>query len=104
MFDLILSINKIYIIVGIMFVLGLFFGLLIAYLSDVLKVKEDERIEKVNKMLPGYNCGACGKSGCLGLAKSIVEEGESPNLCKPIKKDQLEELKKYLGNINNKSS
>lgn len=104
MYNLILSINKIYIIVGIMFVLGLFFGLLIAYLSDALKVKEDERIEKVNKMLPGYNCGACGKSGCLGLAKSIVEEGESPNLCKPIKKDQLEELKKYLGNINNKSS
>lgn len=104
MLDLILSINKIYIIVGIMFVLGLFFGLLIAYLSDVLKVKEDERIEKVNKMLPGYNCGACGKSGCLGLAKSIVAEGENPNLCKPIKKDQLEELKKYLGNINNKSS
>ena len=87
-----------------MFVLGLLFGLLIAYLSDVLKVKEDERIEKVNKMLPGYNCGACGKSGCLGLARSIVEEGESPNLCRPIKKDQLEELKKYLGNINNKSS
>lgn len=104
MYNLILSINKIYIIVGIMFVLGLLFGLLIAYLSDVLKVKEDERIEKVNKMLPGYNCGACGKSGCLGLARSIVEEGESPNLCRPIKKDQLEELKKYLGNINNKSS
>ena len=76
--------------------IGLFFGILIALLSKVLYVKEDDRIEKIEKMLPGYNCGACGKSGCHAVAQSIVEEGFSPDFCKPIKKDQLEKLKEYL--------
>lgn len=93
---IILDLSKLSIIVIIMFLLALFFGILISVLSDILKVKEDERIAEVNKMLPGYNCGACGKSGCLALAKSIIEEGENPELCRPIKKEQLEEIKKFL--------
>ena len=76
--------------------LGIIFGVLIAVLSKVLYVEEDHRIEDVEKMLPGYNCGGCGKSGCHGLAMAIVEEGSSPDLCKPIKKEQVEVIKEYL--------
>jgi len=76
--------------------LGLVFGILIAILSKVLYVQEDHRIEEVEKMLPGYNCGACGKSGCHAVATAIIEEGFSPDYCKPIKKEQVEKLKEYL--------
>lgn len=94
------------IIIGIslLFLLSLFFGLVIAVLSDVLKVEEDEEVQKILKMLPGYNCGACGKSGCLGLARAIVEEGESPILCRPIKNEQLKQLNEYLSEINDEKS
>lgn len=80
----------------VMVVLGVIFGVLIAILSKVLYVKEDNRIEKITSMLPGYNCGACGKSGCKGLATAIIEEGVSPDYCRPIKKEQLEVIKEYL--------
>ena len=76
--------------------LGIIFGALIAVLSKVLYVEEDHRVEEVEKMLPGYNCGGCGKSGCHGLAIAIVEEGASPDYCKPIKKEQIEVIKEYL--------
>lgn len=80
----------------IMAALGLIFGILIAVLSKVLYVEEDNRIETVTEMLPGYNCGGCGKSGCKGLATAIIEEGASPDYCKPIKKEQVEKIKEYL--------
>ena len=76
--------------------LGIIFGALIAVLSKVLYVEEDHRIEDVEKMLPGYNCGGCGKSGCHGLAMALIEEGASPDMCKPIKKEQVEVIKEYL--------
>ena len=76
--------------------LGIIFGVLIAVLSKVLYVEEDHRIEDVEKMLPGYNCGGCGKSGCHGLAMAIIEDGASPDVCKPIKKEQVEVIKEYL--------
>ena len=76
--------------------LGIIFGVLIAVLSKVLYVEEDHRIEDVEKMLPGYNCGGCGKSGYHGLAMALIEEGASPDLCKPIKKEQVEVIKEYL--------
>jgi electron transport complex protein RnfB len=61
--------------------LGLVFGLGLSYASKVFEVKVDERIGKVREMLPGANCGACGYSGCDGLAEAIVNEGVHPSRC-----------------------
>ena len=76
--------------------LGIIFGILIAVLSKVLYVKVDNRIEEVAKMLPGYNCGGCGKSGCNAMATAIVEEGYDPGYCKPGKKEQIDAIKEFL--------
>ena len=54
----------------ILSLLGALSGLLISFLSDILKVEEDEKVDIVLKLLPGYNCGACGKSGCLWPART----------------------------------
>ena len=31
-------------------------------------VKEDPRIDRVEALLPGANCGGCGRSGCRDFA------------------------------------
>lgn len=74
------------IILGIM-------GLLLAVgltLSDkFLAVKEDPRIDGVEKLLPGINCGACGTPGCRAFAEGVVK-GEIKQLsrCRPGNADK----------------
>lgn len=52
--------------------LGLLFGIGLFIASRVFFVKVDDRVEMIEKVLPGTNCGACGLAGCSGLAKAIV--------------------------------
>lgn len=66
------------IIVGI---LGLFIGIFLGAMSEVLKVEVDERVIKVREALPGNNCGGCGYPGCDGLAEAIVKGEAAPNAC-----------------------
>lgn len=52
--------------------LGLLFGFGLFIASRLFFVKVDERVERIESVLPGTNCGACGLAGCSGLAKAIV--------------------------------
>ena len=74
-------------------------GLLLAVASKYLHVEQDERIDKVTAMLPGYNCGACGKAGCAAFGEALVT-GEAPAVsgCKVIKPDKKQAIKDYLDN------
>ena len=74
-----------FILGGIGLILGL--GLALAY--KYLSVEEDPRIDEVEKLLPNYNCGACGTPGCRAFAVGIID-GEVKNLarCKPGKVDK----------------
>lgn len=77
--------------------LGLILGIGVAIASKILYVKEDKRVETVTKMLPGYNCGACGYPGCSGMAEALVsQEEKTPDKCKPSKKEVKEQIVKYL--------
>jgi len=76
-------------------------GLIIAAFSNFMKLpitEKNNKIEEVYKRLPGYNCGACGRAGCRNFAEAIVQEKEDYNKCRPMKKEQKEDLKKYLEN------
>ena len=55
--------------------LGLIFGIMLGIFAKIFMVKKDERIEKIEELLPGANCGGCGYAGCGGYAKAIVENG-----------------------------
>lgn len=63
--------------------LGLLAGLLLAVVSVVLAVKEDEKTARVREALPGANCGACGFSSCDDYAANIAQHGAPTNLCVP---------------------
>ncbi|MCQ2741980.1 MAG: electron transporter RnfB [Bacilli bacterium] len=69
--------------------LGIVFALLLVLFSKIFYVEEDKRIDAVEKMLPNYNCGACGKAGCRDLAEAIVNgEVKKVSTCKAGKKDK----------------
>ena len=63
--------------IGVLGVLGLLFGLVLAAASKVFYVETDPRLEKLNECLPGANCGGCGYAGCGGYAEAVLK-GEAP--------------------------
>lgn len=81
-------------------VVGIVFGLALAIAGKIFYVKEDNRKIDIARMLPNYNCGACGCAGCQGFAEKIVK-GEVKNLsqCKPGKPDKnFNQIIEYLNN------
>jgi Na+-translocating ferredoxin:NAD+ oxidoreductase RNF subunit RnfB len=67
----------------VMGVLGISFGLGLAYASRKFEVEVDPREQKVLAALPGINCGACGYPGCEAYAEAVALRGEEPDLCVP---------------------
>ena len=79
--------------------IGLSFGVILAISSKIFYVKVDTRVEDIKKILPNYNCGACGYAGCSSFAEAIVK-GDVTDLkrCKPSKIDNYQAIKEYLEN------
>jgi Na+-translocating ferredoxin:NAD+ oxidoreductase RNF subunit RnfB len=63
--------------------LGLLYGLGLAFASKKFHVDVDPKIEKINEILPGANCGACGHPGCFAYAEAVATQGEEINKCAP---------------------
>lgn len=66
-------------------------GVLAAVLAVVLyvvaqkfKVVEDSRIDDVESVLPGANCGGCGCTGCRAFAESLVKADDISSLFCPV--------------------
>jgi Na+-translocating ferredoxin:NAD+ oxidoreductase subunit B len=76
---------------------GLTFGALIALAHRKLRVWEDPRIDAVNTLLPGANCGACGFAGCRAFAEATVTGAAKPAQCTVMSPDMREEVASTLG-------
>jgi len=61
----------------ILTVLGLLLSLVLYLVAQRFKVVEDPRIDEVEKVMPGANCGGCGFAGCRAFAEAAVK---APNL------------------------
>ncbi len=73
-------------------------GMGLVFSSKKFAVEKDERIAKIEKVLPQTNCGACGiPGGCGGYAQGIVEQGLDINLCKPGGETVIEAIADVLG-------
>lgn len=77
--------------------LGLLFGAILALSDRFLKVEEDPRIDAVEHLLPGSNCGACGQAGCRALAERVVAGELPPSRCTVSSPDGLVAIADYLG-------
>jgi electron transport complex protein RnfB len=64
-------------------VLGILFGVGLSIASKFLAVKKDDLLEKLEHVLPGLNCGACGFAGCASYAGEIVGGETALTLCTP---------------------
>ncbi len=72
---------------------------IILYLvAQKFKVIEDPRIDTVEELLPGANCGGCGLAGCRALAEAIVraESLEGIN-CPPGGNAAMQDIAKAMG-------
>ncbi len=57
--------------------MGLLLGLGLAFAAKKLAVEKDPRVERIEALLPGANCGGCGYPGCPAFAEAVVK-GEAP--------------------------
>lgn len=86
-----------FISIVIMSAMGLLFGLGLAFASNIFRVEIDPRIERILAVLPGANCGACGKAGCAGLAEAIAKGDVSLTSCPAGGEDVYNEIAAIMG-------
>ena len=63
--------------IAVVTVLGALLALILFFIAKKFMVREDPRIDQVEKAMPGANCGGCGFAGCRAFAESAVK---APNL------------------------
>jgi len=83
--------------IGVMTGLGLFFAGVLIAAYRFLRVEEDPRLEVVEQLLPGNNCGACGQPGCAAFAEKLLGAELAPGRCTVADSQTLEELASFLG-------
>ncbi|MCR5820956.1 MAG: Fe-S cluster domain-containing protein [Bacteroidaceae bacterium] len=72
--------NVILIAVIVLGLIGLVSALILFFAAKRFAVHEDERIGKVQEVLPGANCGGCGYPGCAGFAGACVKAADAGSL------------------------
>ncbi|MDE5688110.1 MAG: RnfABCDGE type electron transport complex subunit B [Paramuribaculum sp.] len=77
---------------------GVIAALLLGVVSRRFAVHEDERIGEIENLLPGANCGGCGRSGCHDFAAACVSAGSLSGLECPVGgKDTMKAIAGVLG-------
>jgi len=78
--------------------LGLILALLLYFIAQKFKVEEDPRIDEVEKVLPGANCGGCGYAGCHAFADTAVKASDlSKHFCPVGGNDVMKKVSAILG-------
>lgn len=65
-------------------VTGLLASVLLYFVAQKFKVEEDPRIDLVQDVLPGANCGGCGFAGCRALAEACCKASSLDGLLCPV--------------------
>ncbi len=71
------------------------YGLSLA--SKKFHVEVDPRLEIIEGILPGVNCGACGYPGCSGFAAGLLAGDAAPTSCAPADDATVGKLAEFLG-------
>ncbi|HTX73533.1 MAG TPA: 4Fe-4S binding protein [Rectinemataceae bacterium] len=61
------------------------------------KRRMDAELFRLERMLPGYDCGLCGKIDCRTYAVSLLDHGTDPALCSPGGSALEAGLRSFLG-------
>lgn len=82
---------------AIMAGLGLVLGLVLAFAYRHLRVPEDPRQQRVEQMLPGTNCGACGEPGCRAFSEALAAGRRQPSGCTVSSPAAVAAIAAFLG-------
>lgn len=75
-------------------------AVILYFVAQKFKVYEDPRIDDVEKMLPGANCGGCGYPGCRGLSDALVKADDMSQLNCPVGgSETMSRIANYLGKV-----
>ena len=78
--------------------LGLGLALILYFTAQKFKVEEDPRIDDVEAILPGANCGGCGFAGCRAFAEGCVKAESLDTMYCPVGgNDVMKNVAGYLG-------
>jgi RnfABCDGE-type electron transport complex B subunit len=83
--------------VAAMAVLGLVFGVGLAYALKIFRIEPDPKIFKILSLLPGSNCGACGRAGCAGFAEALAKGEALPAGCSVSNAEARRSIARLLG-------
>jgi Na+-translocating ferredoxin:NAD+ oxidoreductase subunit B len=72
-------------------------AVILVLVNKKLFVHQDPRIDIVEEMLPGSNCGACGFPGCRALSEALVDGDALPGKCTVSSDDGRQGIAAYLG-------
>lgn len=75
-------------------IIALLLSILIVFLNEKL-FNEKRDLDKIEEMLPGYNCGSCGFGSCKGMAQAILKDREAVYKCRPLR--DKDEILRYMG-------
>lgn len=79
-------------------VLGALLAMILYAVASRFKVEEDPRIDEIEKVMPGANCGGCGFAGCRAFAQSCVEKGNvNENFCPVGGNEVMKKVAAVLG-------
>jgi electron transport complex protein RnfB len=78
-------------------VMGAIFGFGLAIAARKFAVARDEKVDAIEALLPGANCGGCGYAGCVGFARAIAEGKASPADCAPGGAETANRIAEILG-------
>ena len=80
--------------------LGAFSAIVIYFVAQKFKVIEDPRIDQVQELLAGANCGGCGYPGCRGFAEACVNAENLDALsCPPGGNETMAKVAAVLGKV-----
>jgi len=92
-----MSIIVVYTIISLS-VLGVSAAIILYFVAQKFKVVEDPRIDDVEGMLPGANCGGCGFPGCRGFSEALVKADDISDLNCPVSDAEgMGKIAAYLG-------
>jgi electron transport complex protein RnfB len=83
--------------IAVLTVMGVALGTLLGIAAKRFKVERDPRVDKVESLLPGTNCGQCGFPGCSAAAEAVTSGQASTSLCPPGGRALAEDLSETLG-------
>lgn len=76
--------NTIIFTIACLTILGVLLAIVLFLVAQKFKVEEDPRIDTVEALMPGANCGGCGHAGCRAFAEDAVKSGNLDHLFCPV--------------------